>query len=261
MNTSVLSKALQGFVAVAALVFGCAAQAAPINLIQNGGFEASSNGNGQIDFNTTLAGWSSPGGYNFVFGQGTADTSGAWSWYNGPNDIPLTLWGANNGGANALAHSANGGNFLAADGLYGVSAIHQSITSLVVGQTYTLSFEWAAAQQWGFTGDNNEKWSVSIDGNTFETAGIANQSKSSSGWMQEAFTFTAKASDSLLSFLAVGAPQGFPPFSLLDGVSLFAVDNPDQGEPGAEVPEPAGLLTMLTGLGLLALALRRRAKP
>lgn len=258
MRTSALSRVLHGFAAVAAFVLASAVQAGPINLVQNGGFELSTNGNGQIDFNTSLSGWSAPKGYNFVFANGTADTSGAQTWFGSQNDIPLTLWGANNGGANALAHSANGGNFIAADGAYGVVPIEQAINSLVIGTTYMLKFEWAAAQQWGFHGETSEKWSVSIDGNTFETATYNNQSHASSGWMQEAFTFTAKSSSSLLSFLAAGTPEGHPPFSLLDGVSLFAVNTPDNGNPPAEVPEPATLLTMLGGLGLMAVALRRR---
>lgn len=258
MKNSVLSRVLQGFAAAAAFMLASAVQAGPVNLVQNGGFELSTNGNGQLDFNTAVSGWTSPGGYNFVFASGTADTSGAMTWFGSQNDIPLTLWGANNGGANALAHSANGGNFIAADGAYGVVPIQQAINSLVIGTTYMLKFEWAAAQQWGFHGETSEKWSVSIDGNTFETATYNNQSHASSGWMQEAFTFTAKSGGSLLSFLAAGTPEGHPPFSLLDGVSLFAISTPDDGSPPADIPEPASLLVMLTGLGLLAVARRRR---
>ncbi len=258
MKNSVLSRVLQGFAAAAAFVLASAVQAGPVNLVQNGGFELSTNGNGQLDFNTAVSGWTAPGGYNFVFASGTADTRGAMTWFGSQNDIPLTLWGANNGGANALAHSANGGNFIAADGAYGVVPIQQAINSLVIGTTYMLKFEWAAAQQWGFHGETSEKWSVSIDGNTFETATYNNQSHASSGWMQEAFTFTAKSGGSLLSFLAAGTPEGHPPFSLLDGVSLFAISTPDDGSPPADIPEPASSLVMLTGLGLLAVARRRR---
>jgi hypothetical protein len=261
MKNLTFGRALQGVAAAAAFVLSSAALAGPVNLVQNGGFELTTGGNGQIDFNTSLSGWSAPGGYNFVFASGTADTTGAVTWFGGPNDIPLTLWGANNGGANALANSADGGNFIAADGAYGVVPIQQAIGNLVIGTTYMLKFEWAAGQQWGFHGDTSEKWTVSIDGNTFETATYNNQSHASSGWMQEAFTFTAKSSGSLLSFLAAGTPEGHPPFSLLDGVSLFAVSTPDNGTPPAEVPEPATLLTMLGGLGLMAVALRRRRQP
>lgn len=248
---------MKTFMAMLALVLASAAQAGPVNLVQNGGFELTSSGTGQVDYNTSVSNWTSPGGYNFVFAAGSADTTGAWTWFNGPNDQALKLWSDKNGGNNALATSANGGNFIAADGAYGVVPIQQAI-NLVVGQTYTLSFEWAAAQQWGFSGDTTEKWTVNVGGNTFETAAYANGNHSSSGWMQETFSFTAKASDGLLSFLAAGTPTGHPPFSLLDGVSLFLVDTPDQNVPPAGVPEPGTVLTMLTGLGLLALAMRRR---
>lgn len=249
---------MKTFVAMLAFVLASAAQAGPVNLVQNGGFELTTSGTGQIDYNTSVSSWSAPGGYNFVFAAGSADTTGAWTWFNGPDDMALKLWSDKNGGANSLAASANGGNFIAADGAYAVVPIQQAIHNLVVGQTYTLSFEWAAAQQWGFTGSTTEKWTVSIDGNTFETAAYANQSHASSGWMTEAFSFTAKAGDGLLSFLAAGTPTGHPPFSLLDGVSLFAVDSPEKNTPAANVAEPASLLTMATGLGLLAAALRRR---
>jgi len=248
---------MKTFMAMLALVVASAAQAGPVNLVQNGGFEQTTNGTGQLGYNTSVAHWSSPGGYNFVFADGAADTTGAWTWFNGPNDMALKLWSDKNGGANALASSANGGNFLAADGAYGIVPIQQAI-SLVAGQTYTLNFEWAAAQQWGFHGESSEKWTVTIDGNVFETPIYNNASHASSGWMQEAFTFTAKASEGLLTFLAAGTPAGHPPFSLLDGVSLFAVDQPDQGAPPAGVPEPASLALMLGGLGMLFAALRRR---
>ena len=57
-------------------------------------------------------------------------------------------------------------------------------------------------------------------------------------------TFTADAVNPVLSFLSVGAPDGLPPFAVLDGVSLEAV------------PEPSAAL--LGALGALALLRRRR---
>lgn len=258
MKEFLLGKTLSKFLALAGLALCAAgAQAAPINLVKNGGFDATTNGTGQIGYNTQVNDWTSPGGYNFVFGVGEADTVGAKSWFNQPENPPLTLWGANNGGANALAVSANGGNFLAADGAYGVERIEQMIHGLVVGQKYMLSFEWAAAQQFGFDGDTTENWSVSIDGNTFTTDTYHNANHASSSWMKETFSFTAKGTEGLLSFLAAGTPEGFPPFSLLDGVSLFALG--DDGKQG-QVPEPATWLTLLTGLLLLAFARRRAAR-
>lgn len=255
---AVLSGTVLHSFALAGLVFlSGAAQSSPIELVKNGGFEAST-GTGLIGYNTVVDNWSSPYGYNFLFEPGKADTVGAKTWWAGDY---LQLWGANNGGANALAVSANGGNFIAADGVYGyygynkVAPIQQMIHGMVVGQTYALSFEWAAAQQHRFSGANSEWWNVSIDGNSFRTATYQNQDHASSNWMRETFTFTAKASDSLLSFLAAGTPQGFPPFSLLDGVSLTAVE---RGQAAAEVPEPASWMIMLSGLALLWGALRRR---
>lgn len=251
---------MKALIAIAVLLLAATAQAAPINLVKNGGFESTSNGTGLLDFNTVVADWSSPYGYNFVFEPGKADTVGAKTWWD--NDY-LQLWGANNGGAHALATSANGGNFLAADGVYSyhgyniVVPIQQTIHGLEIGQTYELSFEWAAAQQHRFHGITTEWWTATIDGNTFRTDTYENKNHASSNWMKETFTFTAKSSDSVLSFLAAGTPQGFPPFSLLDGVSLVAVDkhlaNP--------LPEPASWLIMLSGIALLALALRRQRNP
>lgn len=49
-----------------------------------------------------------------------------------------------------------------------------------------------------------------------------------------------------LSFLAVGTPAGVPPFSLLDGVSMVAV------------PEPQTWGMLGLGLGLVGFAARRR---
>jgi hypothetical protein len=255
MKAFMPSTILRAIAVAGLMLLGSAVQATPINLVKNGGFESSTKGTGQIDHNTVVTGWSSPRGYNFLFEPGTADTTGVKTWFNGPLDSILHLWGANNGGANALAVSANGGNFVAADGVYGVVPIQQAITGMVVGQTYMLSFEWAAAQQARFHGVTTEQWTVTIDGNTFATATYQNKSHASSNWMQEAFYFTAKQSDSVLSFLAAGTPQGFPPFSLLDGVSLTAVD----GSQGNPVSEPGSWLTMMSGIVLLGMVLRRRS--
>jgi len=258
MKAPALLSTLRHTVAAGLILLGCAAQAAPINLVKNGGFELSSAGTGQIDYNTVVNDWSSPQGYNFLFAAGSADTTGAWSWYNGPNDMALQLWGANNGGANPLASSSNGGNFLAADGYYGVVPIQQTIHGLTVGQTYQLSFEWAAAQQYLFHGETDSNWTVTIGDSSFSTTAYHNAEHGSSNWMHEAFTFTATMGDALLSFLAAGTPAGHPPFSLLDGVSLVAVERPDGPQSVVDVPEPASLLIMGAGIGLLALVLRRR---
>lgn len=246
---------LRALVAFAGLfAFGSASLSAapiPINLVKNGDFSLA-DGNGQIDHNTTVAHWNTSG-YNFLFAQDTADTLGAMSWFG----TPLTLWGANNGGANALATSSNGGNFIGADGDYGAAPIRQLIDGLIVGKTYEVSFEWAAAQQFGFTGETTEYWRVNLgmDAATWQATSIyQNANHSSSGWMSHSMFFTASNASEWLTFMAVGTPEGEPPFSLLDGVSMKQV--PDNA---AEVPEPAPLSMLLAGLALVVLFLRRRA--
>lgn len=242
------SKKLVVRMTAAAVLVCTGAQAAPINLISNGGLEINS-GNGQVGDNTSIAGWNSVGGYNFLFAQGTADTTGAMSsWFS----APLHLWGTGNGGANALAASNDGGFFFGADGAYGVVPLEQSIGGLTAGRQYQLSFEWATAQQYGFYGDTTQAWIVSF-GTQVQATGIRiNASQASGGWITETMTFTANSGSALLSFLARGTPDGQPPFSLLDGVSL--VELPE----AARVPEPASWLLLGAAAFAAVLGARRR---
>lgn len=219
-----------------------AAFATTTNLVTNGGFETVTNGAGKFSTNngTTVAtGWTSTG-YAFIFTPGSADTTGA-----GPSH--LKLWGPNDGSNNGLTTSPTGGNFLASDGVYQIGAIQQIINNLVIGQSYQLSFDWAGAQQYGYTGPTTEGWKVSLGSQTFNTPTISNVSHGFTGWRNQTFTFTATAASEVLSFLATGSPNGLPPFSLLDSVSLVAV------------PEPGSIPMMAIGaLALAGVVARRR---
>ena len=68
------------------------------------------------------------------------------------SDGIVKLWGPGTGSANGLTLSPNGGAFVGADGAFQDEPIQQTISGLVAGHTYAVSFDWAAAQQSGFNG-------------------------------------------------------------------------------------------------------------
>lgn len=233
--------------AICALAGLCGVASA--NLVQNGGFEQTTlTGSSQITNTGTVSNWST-NGFNFLFKPGTADSTGA---INFEEPVALTLWGPNSGSNNGLKDSPSGGNWIAADGGYEVGAIVQTINNLVVGQKYQLSFDWAAAQQSGYYGPTTEKWIVSLGAQAFSTPILSTASQGFQSWRQQVFTYTATSTSEVLSFLAAGTPIGNPPFSLLDNVQLNAVQT-------NAVPEPDSLPLAFTGLGLVALASRRRS--
>ncbi len=237
--------AVVSFSALALSTFAISAKA---DLVTNGGFESTTAGPGQMAFNTNATGWTTPvGGYNFIFAAGAADTTGANGQYGN-----LTLWGPNSGSANGLpASSPNGGNFVAADGDFQTEPISQTINGLTSGDKYTVSFYWAGAQQTGFSGPTTEAWIVGFGAATQETPVLSNASHGFTGWQHQSFTFTADGTSDVLSFLAVGTPQGVPPFSLLDGVSVNSVS----------APEPVSVTLLVSLMGLLGgLGIRRFRK-
>jgi hypothetical protein len=204
------------------------------DLVTNGSFELTTNGGGQLGFNTDATGWSVPapnGSYDFLFPSGSADTTGVTGEYGA-----LSIWGPNNGSANGLpASSPDGGNFVALDGDFQVGALSQTITGLTAGDVYAVSFWWAASQQSGFTGPTIQSLDVSLGSETIDTSSYNLPSEGFSGWMYQTDVFTADSSSDVLSFLAVGNVQ-LPPFILLDGVSM------------TPTPEPGTLPLLFTGL-------------
>ncbi len=234
--------------AAALLSFSAARPSQATSLVQNGSFETLTT-NASAQFGTGYSSqqvtyWSTSG-YNFVFLPGTADTSaGATGQYGA-----LSLWGPGNGSANGLGPSPDGGNYIAADGAFNVAPITQTINNLSPGSTAVVSFYWAGAQQYGtqYNSATSEQWTVGFTGDpTQATPVVQDAVHGFTGWMQQTFSFAVRSTTATLSFLATGTPNGQPPFSLLDGVTL------------TQVPEPASWAILLAGCGLAGLAARRR---
>jgi len=220
------------------------ATATPI--LVNGNFESTTNGgNKQLSNHvtdrtdrTTLTGWTSSngndGGYNFVLNSSIANT-----WDS-------AIWLRDNG--NGYTSSPGGGNVFASDALYWPGVLSQTVNGLTIGKAYTLTFNYAMAQQTGFSGANKDNfWDVGFGKATQSTDLLSLEDGGFSGWKTASMTFTATGVSEVLSFLAKGTAPGAPPFMLLDDVAL-----------AADVPEPATWTMLLGGLGLLAFLARRR---
>jgi len=221
MNTKIKAVA-----AIACGVVACGlSQSAQANLVVDGGFDGAT---GQLasNGNATSPAWSSGAdashSYGFVFNQATGAATG------GPFGT-VALYGP------PPASTTGGGDYFGIDPVYtpagggtaansGINSVSQTISGLVPGATYTLSFYWAAAQQTGFSGNTTEGWNFSL-GNSVLSANTVTGSDVSGhfgGWQLETVTLVAGTSTSeLLKFVAEGGPgSGNPPFDLLDGVSL-----------------------------------------
>ena len=234
--------------AAALCLLATAASAA--NLVSNGNFDQLLVPGYSAEFgdrfpSQQVTGWAT-NGYNFVFTPGSADTSGA----NGEYGF-LGLWGPGDGSANGLpATSPAGGNYLAFDGAYATGPLTQTVSGLTPGQRTYVSFYWAAAQQYGYTSSTTEQFQVSLGGDTQSTAVLDNPNHGFSGWRQQVMTFIPTSSSEVLSFLALGTPNGVPPFALLDGVSV------------SDSPEPAAWLLLACGLlALFGYGRRHRRSP
>jgi hypothetical protein len=245
-----------------ALNFISVEQAQAVNIVQNGGFvptgltQSAYLGNG----NVTVPNWNfSSNGYNFLIPDGSAATTNISALNNQPYGS-LSLYSS----GQTVNSPSGSGWFIAADGAFQVGTISQTLTGLTVGQKYIVSFWEAAGQQQNFSGDTTDRWAVNLGG-TFVGAGntgsfiggTTNYSTlinlpSQAGitpWIPQSMTFTAGASSQLLSFLAVGTPEGQPPFALLAGVSAAPLT----------VPEPFTIIGTLIG-GTAAFRLRKKVE-
>ena len=240
-------------IGLSALALATAANAAPTNLVVNGGFEQleanAATGQYHICDNTqptcvsVLTGWSATAGTG-----GTSSTSTPGSVLLGGNGG--SEWNSGLGLYGPVPNSPDGGNFIGIDGDPDFTqTIFQTISGLTVGHVYALTFYQSAAQQQGLTGPTTEQWQVSLGGDTQLSTNQFNPSQSFLPWTWQSLKFTASSASEVLTFLALGTPGGAPPVVLLDGVSL--VDT-------TTVPEAATLGLLGLGLGLVGIARRRK---
>ena len=217
--------------ALALLAMSGSAMAVP--LVTNGSFESTklTSSDTKDTFAGNVSNWTGGSNLTFIDAPGTA-ANGTYLSVYGP--FPTT--------------SPDGGNFVEADGLTTYSsAISQTINGLTVGTRYNVSFDQAAGQQAGFKGPTTEGWQVSLSDKTqtqTQTSSLFSLPQGGVGqWQAQVLTFTATATSEVLSFLAVGTPNGAPPISFLDGVSMTVV------------PEPASMA--LLGAGLIGFGVTR----
>jgi hypothetical protein len=226
------------------------------DLITNGSFEMN-GGIGQVGTNTTATGWTvAPDPrdttgltYGFIFGNSTAFAGGSPG-----SDGSVALFGSNppNG-------TPEGSFFYGEDTTFETTLLEQTVGGLTIGKEYALTFEWAAAQQTGFSGATTDQWVAKLGSQTESTAVVTNPSHGFTGWMGATLDFTATATSELLTLDGVGTclagscgetESGAPPFALIDSVALNGV------------PEPSTWVMMLVGfagLGYAGLRSRRRA--
>jgi hypothetical protein len=256
-----LRKAATIGVSAAALLM-VATSAHATSLVLNGSFSTNSGSVSGVGCKVSTAGcvadWTSAG-YSFLY-TSAADAQN-------PGVSGVEMWGPSSGkggSVNGFGASPDGGAFLALDGDYQTGSVQQTITGITAGDTYAVSFYWAAAQQEGFdgatiqamnvclgtagesykntsnqplSGADNAPSNINCSGSGASTTLYDLSNHAFSGWESETVYLTAtSSSDDVLSFLAYGNVQQ-PPFALLDGVSMNQV-----------TPEPSTLPLLLTGL-------------
>jgi hypothetical protein len=233
-----------GFSAAVLLMLAVPARATITNFVSNGSFENTNGASSSFEItDSNLPGWTivdaTMNTVACVVFPGTATSNPC-----GVNG--LVLWGGTT--------SPDGGNFVAIDGGSQYTAtISQTITGLISGQTYQVSFDMATSQLVGYAGATENYWQVSLGSQILDSSIIQNPSEGSTPWITQSLTFTATGVTEALSFFAEGTPNSEPPMLLLDGVTL-------DGQMGGSAPEPATFALLGIGLAGVFAAARRLRK-
>jgi len=225
--------------ALAALAMALFAAPAQANLVQNGSFEVVTATITSVFSAGGVANWSnSP-----PFLEGEAIVLPSW-FTNG------CLFCPNVGVAGPLPqYSPDGGNWVFSDGNFMNSPITQTITGLVPGNFYQLSFYQGLVQDTEpnvtTPGPVTGSWIVSLGSSVWNSAPMAADGSipTISNWALQTVSLKAQNATEVLSFLSVGT--GDPPLVLLDGVNL------------TEVPEPTSAALLALGFVGLGAVYRR----
>ena len=173
---------LAGLAITTLVVTGAAAHAT--ELVQNGDF-SENTGLGQLGYNGISAtDWSNPyPQYNFLFSS-SKPTGVVNGQYGGLSLINV-------------ATPPAGADFVGLDADYQTGPLQQTINGLTAGDSYDLTFYWAASQQTGFTGPTTQQLQVSLGGQTDKTQVYHLPSQTFSGWMPASMEFTATSSSEM----------------------------------------------------------------
>jgi hypothetical protein len=161
------------------------------------------------------------------------------------------LAGPGYGVVNGLVGPPDDSGYLAIDGDidFRNSGVYQTISGLVTGKTYTLSFWYAGAQEYSFSDATTQYFQVTLGDETWDSPVQDVAAQGFSPWTEFTTKFTYDGSGDVLTFLAIGAPSGEPPWPLLADVSL-----------SSGVPEPSTWAMIVAGFAGLGLVARTRSR-